>query len=479
MVEKKELNREQWEAVKYQGGPLLIIAGAGTGKTTVITERINQIIAKNWAKPDEILALTFTEKAASEMQDRVDERLPLGYANLWISTFHSFADRVLRDEALQLGITTNYRLLTEAENVQFLRQNLFKLNLNYFRPLGNPNKFVVGMLNHFSRLKDEDVQTKEYARWVQAQGAKRKAQSEEIKKYRELANAYEKYEELKIQEGVMDFGDLISYVLKLWRERKSILAKYQRAFKYLLVDEFQDTNYAQYELIRLLAPAEQKPNLTVVGDDNQAIYRWRGAAISNIIQFKENYPQAKWVVLNKNYRSTQVILDRAYQLIKHNDPDTLEATLGIGKKLVAVRKTEEVGVEVIWRQNGEEEAERVAEKIRELRMMNCEYKDMAILVRANNHAESFARALGRAGIPYQFLGPGQLFRQPEVKDLIAYLTILNNFEDSVAMYRILAMEHWQISGRELAASVNFARKNNLSLFEACEKMDQPKTKVIV
>ncbi|MFH1841134.1 MAG: ATP-dependent DNA helicase [Candidatus Shapirobacteria bacterium] len=466
MTNAKVLNLQQVEAVEYNQGPLLIIAGAGTGKTTVITERVKNIVAKNWAKPHEILALTFTEKAALEMQTRVDEALPLGYANLWISTFHAFADRILRDEALHLGISSNYRLMTEAENVQFLRQNLFKFELEYFRPLGNPNKFVVGLLQHFSRLKDEDVSTDDYL--------KLKVGQEEAIKHQELAGAYQGYEELKIQEGVMDFADLISHLLALFRTRSSVLKKYRNTFKYLLVDEFQDTNYAQYQLVKLLAPPSRKPSLTVVGDDNQSIFRFRGAAISNIIQFQKDFPQAKQVVLNQNYRSTQVILDTAYRLIKYNDPDTLEAALGISKKLTAVKKREEIKPELIWTQNAEDEAEKVVEEIK-----NLDYKDVAILVRANNHAEPFIRALTRAGIPHQFLGPGQLFRQPEVKDLIAYLTVLNNFENSVAMYRVLAMDMWGISGRELAVVINSARKNNLSLFEAAEQSDQTQIKKIV
>lgn len=464
VAETKILNPQQKAAVEYNQGPLLIIAGAGTGKTTVITERVKNIVAKNWAKPHEILALTFTEKAALEMQTRVDEALPLGYANLWISTFHAFADRVLRDESLLLGLTPNYRLMSEAENVQFLRQHLFKFKLEYFRPLSNPNKFIVGLLQHFSRLKDEDVSPEEYLK---------------LKINQELAGAYEKYEELKVQEGVMDFADLITYLLRLFRTRKEVLKKYQTLFKYLLVDEFQDTNYAQYELLKLLAPAKQKPNLTVVGDDNQSIFRFRGAAVSNILQFQKEYPQAKQIVLNHNYRSTQVILDTAYRLIKYNDPDTLEAALGISKELIAVNTSTGESPELIWTQTAEDEAGKVVETIKQLTITNYEFKDIAILVRANNHAEPFIRALTRSGIPHQFLGPGQLFRQPEIKDVIAYLTVLNNFEDSVAMYRVLAMEVWGISGRELATLINWARKNNLSLFEAGEKSELSQVKKIV
>jgi len=483
--EERKLNREQKEAVEYGDGPLLIIAGAGTGKTTVVTERIKYLISSGKAKASEILALTFTEKAAREMEERVDIALPYGYSEMWISTFHSFCDRILRAEAIHIGLSPDYKLMTEAETIQFLIQNLFKFDLKYFRPLGNPTKFVEGMVQHFSRLKDEDVTPNEYLHWVKIQNSKCKFQNnnsklkiekEEREKYLELAKAYQTYEELKIKEGVTDFGDLIANILKLFRSRKNILRQYQKQFKYILVDEFQDTNYAQYALLKVLAPPKNNPNLTVVGDDSQSIYKFRGAAISNILQFMEEYPTAKKIVLIKNYRSTQTILDHAYRLIKHSDPDTLEAKLGINKNLESVRKVQEVPIKFIYVDRVENEAEAVAREIENLIRQNdgknLEYKDIAILVRANNHAEPFIRALSRHGIPYQFLGPGQLFRQPEVKDLIAYLKVLYNFEDNVALYRVLSMEIFDISPRDLAAIINYSRRLNLTLFEACEQVEK-------
>jgi len=482
MAEEKKLNKEQLEAIQYGKGPLLIIAGAGTGKTTVITERIKWLITSGLAKPSEILALTFTEKAAREMEERVDVAMPLGYTQMWISTFHSFCDRILRDEAIHIGLDPRYKLMAEAEAIMFLRKNLFKLNLKYFLPLGNPNKFLDGMIKHFSRLKDEDVSPKDYFTFAEnllaklkIKNLKLKIEKEEIDKYLELANAYQSYEELKIKESVMDFGDLISNTLRLFRERPNVLKEHQDRFKYILVDEFQDTNYSQYALLKVLAPPKSNPNLTVVGDDSQSIYKFRGAAVSNILQFMEEYKKAKQVVLTKNYRSTQTILDYAYKVIKNNDPDTLEVKLGISKDLKKMREVEEVSIEFIHADRVENEAGLVVKEINSLvngkqSTVNRSYqfKDFAILVRANNHADAFIRALARHGVPYQFLGPGMLFRQPEVKDLIAYLEVLYNFEDSVAMYRVLAMDFFDISGRDLAAIGNFAKKTNLSLFEACE-----------
>ncbi len=473
----KKLNKEQFEAIKHKKGPLLIIAGAGTGKTTVITERIKYLILSNKIKPAEILALTFTEKAAREMEERVDVAMPYGYTQMWISTFHSFCDRILRQEGLHIGLDPNYKLMTQAESIQFVRNNLFKFDLNYFRPLGNPTKFVEAMLQHFSRLQDEDVTPKEYLQHARKLKGVEKGEKE---KTAELAEAYKTYDELKIKEGTMDFGDLILKTLVLFRQRANILREYQQQFKYVLVDEFQDTNIAQNELVRLLVG--RNGNITVVADDDQSIYKWRGAAVSNVIQFRKNFPKTKAVTLSRNYRSKQTILDAAYRLIQHNNPDRLEKTEKIDKRLISQRKEKEKltardngEIKLIHTDRVENEADVVAKEIRELTKEDFEYKDIAILVRANNHSESFMRALSRQGIPYQFLGPGRLFKQPEIVDLISYLKVLYDFEDSVALYRLLSRGDLTISVRDLIRLGNYARRFNLSLFEACEKINHPST----
>ncbi|OGY10946.1 MAG: hypothetical protein A3A58_02865 [Candidatus Blackburnbacteria bacterium RIFCSPLOWO2_01_FULL_41_27] len=476
-----QLNKEQKEAIEHGEGPLLIVAGAGTGKTTVVTERIKHLIISGRALSQEILALTFTEKASREMEERVDIAMPYGYTQMWISTFHSFCDRVLRNESLSIGLDTRFRLMTEAESIRFLRKNLFNLELSYFRPLGNPTRFIAGILQHFSRLKDEDILSEEYLKWAKKQDK----DNSETKKWQELANAYIKYEDLKAEKGLMDYADLISNTLKLFRERKDVLARYHKQFKYILVDEFQDTNIAQNELVKLLV--NDNENLTVVADDDQSIYKWRGAAVSNVIQFRKNYPKAKVVALTQNYRSTQAVLDAAYRLIQNNNPDRLEVTEKIDKKLKAVNSdltpigSELIGVnkekgfepEFIYTERVEDEADLVAKKV--LHLVETEkrnYSDFAVLVRANNHAEPFSRAFSRLGIPFQFLGPGQLFSQEEVRELIAYLKVLYNFEDSAAFYKVLTMDCFAISARDLAVIANYARKNNLSFFETTELTDK-------
>lgn len=467
-VEERILNEEQKAAVTFGEGPLLIIAGAGTGKTTVVTERITYLISSQKARPDQILALTFTEEASREMEARVDLALPYGTTQMWISTFHSFCNRILRQEAIHIGLDPAFKLMTEAETILFFRKNLFKFDLRYFRPLGNPTKCIEGMVQHFSRLKDEDVSPSQYVDWVKSKITDHNDQAkEEIQKYQELASAYRTYEELKVKEGVADYADLISSTLKLFRTRKNILARYQEQFKYILIDEFQDTNFAQNELAILLAG--RHGNITVVGDDDQSIYRFRGSSISNIIQFRKRFPKARIVVLTKNYRSTKEILDRSYGLIQHNNPDRLEVAEKIEKRLESMRRIRGDKIGFLYADRVEDEAEEVVRQIKlQMEKGKREWKDFAILVRANNHAGPFTRALSRAGIPYQFLGPGRLFKQPEVKDLIAYLKVLSNFEDNVAMYRVLTMDWVGLPARDVAALINAARREGISLFEACE-----------
>ena len=490
----KKLNKEQLEAIKYGNGPLLIIAGAGTGKTTVITERIKYLITehspdipkqrfaitKGLAKPEEILALTFTEKGAKEMEERIDVALPLSYGEMWVMTFHSFCDRILRESAIHIGLDPKYNLMTEAESVDFLRRNLFELGLDYFRPLGNPTKFLEGLLQHFSRLQDECVTPTDYINWVKTIKKPKDDETRlELQKSTELANAYKKYNELKTKESLFDFGDLITYTLKLFKERPNILKVYQEKFKYILIDEFQDTNFAQNELAILLAGKNK--NITAVADDDQAIYRWRGAAVSNVIQFRSNFPRTRIIVLSKNHRSTQEILDRSYDLIQHNNPDRLEVIEKINKELISQsKKTKPDTIKLIHTTNVSDEALEVAKEIIKLTTKGkYDYSDIAILVRANNHAESFLREFERQGIPHQFLGPSKLFEREEIIDLISYLKELYNPEDTENLYRLLSSDIFDISSLTLIKLNSLAKRKSLSLFEiVSESGDEKLVKVI-
>ncbi len=462
------LNKEQQEAVKYNVGPLLIIAGAGTGKTSVIIEKIKYLIKKKLARPEQILALTFTEKASSEMEERVDRAMPYGYFQMTICTFHAFADQVLKENGYQIGLSPNSRLMTEAETIIFLKQNLFLFNLKYFRPLGNPNKFLEALLQHFSRLRDEDISPNQYLDWIKYEIRNSKSENKEDgEKFFELAQAYHVYQKLKIKEGLMDFADLVYYLLQLFRHRPNILKQYQQKYPFILVDEFQDTNIAQYQLIKFLCLIKKNPHLTIVADDSQAIYKFRGASVSNIITFMKDYKKAKQITLNKNYRSNQTILDHAYQLIKNNDPDTLEVQLGISKNLTASKPDYKGALNFYFAEKIEDESDFISKKILELKD-RYRFSDFAILIRANNHSESFVKSLSRAGIPFQFLGPGMLYKQPEVKDLIAYLKILYNLEDSPSLFRLLNMDVYNIDRKDVSLLLSFSKKINQPLFQATE-----------
>lgn len=471
----KKLNPEQKKAVKHEGGPLLIIAGAGTGKTTVITERIKYLIAKKNVEPSSILALTFTEKAAREMEERVDEAMPLGYSQIFIGTFHSFCDRVLREEALHIGLDPGFKLLTEMELVALMKKNLHDLSLSYFKPAGNPQKFLQGLIRHFSRLEDEMVKVSDYEAFVEKKFGKKKLSEEEKldkEKWKELLTAYKMFKKLKIDEGVMDFADLIGNTIKLFEMRPNVLKEYRKRFVHVLVDEYQDTNIAQNKLVEMICPPKSKPNLFVVGDDSQSIYKFRGAAVSNILEFFKTYNGAKRVVLTKNYRSTQNILDAAHRLIKKNDPDTLEHKMGIDKSLISTRGEKGANLEFFFPPRVENETEMVVKKIRELKENDeeLEWSDFAILVRANNHAEPFLTELSRMAVPYQFLGPAQLFRQKEIKELIAYLQLLVDPVDDVAAFRVLSSEEISIDQSELGLLGGYAKRQGLSYYEIIKKV---------
>ncbi|MFH1462526.1 MAG: UvrD-helicase domain-containing protein [bacterium] len=479
ILDLKKLNKEQKEAVVHDKGPLLIVAGAGTGKTTVITQRIAYLIEKGLAKPEEILAVTFTEKAAGEMEERVDNLLPYGYVDLWVSTFHSFCERILRDHALDIGLPANFKVLDPTSAWLLVRQNLDKFNLNYYKPLGNPTKFIQALVSHFSHCKDQEIYPEDYLEYSERLKTRDDApESQEVERIKEVAESFHIYQRLLLENSYLDFGDLINYCLKLFKKRPLILEKYRKKFKYILVDEFQDTNWSQYELIKLLAAAEN--NLTVCADDDQAIYRWRGASFSNILQFKKDFPKAKQISLVKNYRSAQDILDLAYKFIKANNPDRLEYINKINKKLISMvekpapaKASADQGgiIEHIQAKSLEEEIKKTIEKILEIlgRDKEAGYNDIAILVRANNAANSFTKALERAGLPYQFLASRGLYSKPIILDVISYFKLLDNYHESSAVYRILNLPFLGISYQDIANITQYSHRKTKSLYESMEE----------
>jgi len=501
------LNAAQRSAVTHEGGPLLIVAGAGTGKTTVLVNRLAHLITERGVKTDEILLLTFTEKAAGEMEERADRVLPYGYVDLWINTFHSFGERILREFGLDIGLDAAFKVLGETDQWVLIKKNLARFNLEYYKPLGNPTKFISELLRHFSRLKDENISPAEYLKYAEelesdqderlsggkkvnrAKALPKKGAADqesdtddedgaelEIGRIRELADAYHTYDQLLRENNFLDFGDLIVFSLKLLRERPNILKFYRDKFKYVMVDEFQDTNWAQYELVKLLAALQN--NLVVVGDDDQAIYKFRGASLSNIMQFKDDYPQAPEIVLTENYRSRQEILDRAHQFIKHNDPNRLEVKLKIAKALTAQGaiskvKRSEPAVRFFNFALAAEEVAFAAQTIAELKAAGGEdiaWSDFAILVRANDTAEAYVKELSRRDIPNQFMSWRGLYYKPLILDILAYFRLLDNYHESAALFRVLNMEVFKVSHVDLITINKMAARKVWSLYEALKNV---------
>ena len=486
------LNPDQLRAVTHGTGPLLVVAGAGTGKTQVITRRIAWLIATRRARPSEILALTFTDKAAEEMAVRVDQLVPYGYTDTAISTFHAFGDGLIRDYALELGLPTDLRVLTRAEVVIFLREHLFEFELDAYRPLGDPTRFLAALATLFSRCKDEDIAPADYlahADRVAAEAASlaeaaagdeggptpqteaADAAAEEARRQRELAGAYATYQRLLAANGCIDFGDQVALALRLVRTYPAARTAITGRFRYILVDEFQDTNRAQAELVAALAEGHR--NVTVVGDDDQAIYAFRGAAVDNILAFGDRYPGGRTVVLRRNYRSLAPILDAAYRLVRFNDPDRLEVRAGIVKRLRAQRVTPApapVRLEVFA--SGSEEADWLAAEIGRRIAEGAAPRDHAILVRANGHADPILRALNMAGIPWRFSGTSGLYSRPEVRILLAFLRVVADLESSVDLYALAASDIYALGGEDLTAIVNMARRRNRSVWAVLEELDR-------
>jgi DNA helicase-2/ATP-dependent DNA helicase PcrA len=471
----KNLNNEQNEAVIHDSGPLLIVAGAGTGKTTVLINRLAYLILEKGIKTDEILIMTFTEKATSEMTERADKILPYGYFDLWINTFHGFCERILREHALDIGLNSDFKLLNQTEQWILIKKNLDAFKLDYYRPLGNPTKFIHELIRHFSRLKDEDIKVADYLKYAESLDDDKEMEELEIKRIKELAGAYEVYNQLLLDRGYLDFGDMIVYALKLFTERPNILKIYRDKFKYVMVDEFQDTNLAQYELIKMLAAPQN--NLLVVGDDDQAIYKFRGASLSNIMQFKDDYPAAKELILTSNYRSNQEILDHSYNFIQNNNPNRLETKLKIDKKLVS-KKPKDKGAKInpaVKFYNFDSEIQETAwviNKLKELYQTGAEilWSDFAILVRANDTADKYLKELRRQNIPHQFVSLKGLYYKPVILDIISYFKLLDNYHESPALYRVLNMDNFKVSYPDLIAINKMARQKVWSLYEALKNV---------
>jgi DNA helicase II / ATP-dependent DNA helicase PcrA len=438
------LNPQQREAAEHTDGPLLIFAGAGSGKTRVLTTRIANLVAKRKAWPERILAVTFTNKAAREMRERVGQLVGEEVAaDMWVGTFHHTCVRILRREAPRLGLERSFTIFDDDDTKASLRRVLDGLGLDQKR---YPPSLIA---NAISNAKNE-LQGPE--------GIPNRNYFDEV-----VRRCYVEYQALLQRSGGLDFDDLILSVVRLLQEQEDARKYWQDRFRYVLVDEYQDTNHAQYVLVNLFA-AEHR-NLAVVGDDDQSIFGWRGADVRNILDFQKDYPDATVVNLEQNYRSSQAILDAAHSVIRHN-PDRAPKKLWTerlgGEKVIAVQAYNEV-----------EEAEFVADEIERLRRTeNRKHKDFAVLYRTNAQSRGFEDVFVRRRIPYRLVGGVKFWERREVKDLLAYLRVLANPADSVSFARVINVPRRKIGGVSVDRLVAFAREKEIPVLETLDRASE-------
>ena len=405
------LNPAQREAVEKTEGPVLILAGAGSGKTRVLTTRRGHLIEDKGVQPANILAITFTNKAANEMRERVEETLESDASDMWISTFHSCCVRILRKDINRIGYNRSFVIYDSADQVTLVKDCLKELNLNdkVFEP-----KMIISTI---SGAKDKLYDPKQF-----------KAMHMNDNRMSKIADVYALYQDRLKRNSALDFDDLIFKTVELLKSDKEVLDYYRNRFKYIMVDEYQDTSKAQYELIKILAKEHQ--NICVVGDDDQSIYGWRGADIRNILEFEKDYDDVHVVKLEQNYRSTQIILDAANTVISNN----IERKR---KRLWSEKKDGEL-IKIQVAQDEIEESDFVADMIAKIsREQNRSYKDFAVLYRANAQSRSVEDALNRSQIPYNIYGGTKFYERKEIKDLIAYLRVIQNPQDDISIKRII------------------------------------------
>jgi len=458
----KGLNREQRRAVTHGTGPALVIAGPGTGKTEVVTRRVAWLIATRRARPREILALTFTDNAAREMQARVDVLVPYGQADAAIHTFHAFGDRLLREHAFELGLSPDVRLLSRAELVALLRAHLFELGLDRYLPLGDPSRFVGALVDLFARAKDEDLVPAQLAARARAPGSvacegEDEASIDLAGAQEELARAYEAYLNLLTAQCAIDHSDQVRLALHLLRERPAVRDELNRRFRYVVIDELQDTNRTQMELV--LALCGDDANVLAVGDPDQGIYGFRGARTGNVGRFAQAFPSAGRITLRRNYRSTAPVLDAAARLVA-SDGDQERAAQ------VAHRSGAGRPVRHISFTTPEAEADGVAAEIEHRLAAGARPGDFAVLVRSNFETDEFVRSLAVRAIPVDSGNRLRLSDVPAVRSLIAFLRVVANVNDSLELFTLAAAEPYLLGGAALSILLTASRRRNRSLFEA-------------
>ena len=443
------LNPMQQEAVYYTEGPLLILAGAGSGKTRVLTHRIAYLIEEKGINPWNIMAITFTNKAANEMRERVDKIVGFGSDSIWVSTFHSSCVRILRRFIDRLGYGTNFTIY-DADDQKTLMKDICK-RLNIDTKMYKEKMLLAAI----SSAKDEMISPEEYR-------LNMISDSQDLNK-KTVARVYEAYQKQLQQNNAMDFDDLLVKTVELFQNCPDVLEYYQEKFRYIMVDEYQDTNTVQFKFVSLLA--SKYKNLCVVGDDDQSIYKFRGANIGNILGFEQVFPEAKVIKLEQNYRSTQNILNAANEVIRNN----------IRRKEKTLWTANEEGEQIHLRefQSGFEEAEYIAGDIRrKVREGECSYSDCAVLYRTNAQSRLFEEKFLLGNIPYKIVGGVNFYARKEIKDMLAYLKTVDNARDDVAVQRIINVPRRGIGASSLSKVQIYAQDMEISFYDALRMADE-------
>lgn len=439
------LNSMQQEAVFHTEGPLLILAGAGSGKTRVLTHRAVYLIEEKGINPYHIMAITFTNKAAGEMRERIDQLVEVGAESIWVSTFHSTCVRILRRHIDRLGYDTHFTIYDTDDQKNLMKEICKRMEID--TKLYKERSF----LSVISKAKDELISPEEFA--LRAAG--------DFVKERQAA-VYREYQALLLKNNALDFDDLIVKAVELLRQDEQVLDYYQERFRYIMVDEYQDTNTAQFQLIKLLAAKYQ--NLCVVGDDDQSIYKFRGANIKNILDFEEVYPDARVIKLEQNYRSTQNILDAANMVITHN----------VGRKAKELWTDNGVGEKIDFDQldSAYEEAEYILRDIqKKVRNGKYQYGECAVLYRTNAQSRLFEEQFVVNNIPYKVVGGVNFYARKEIKDLLAYLKTIDNGRDDLAVRRIINVPKRGIGATTLSRVQEYADQEGIGFYQALRMAD--------
>ena len=446
MQEKlKKMNPRQLEAVLHTEGPLLILAGAGSGKTTVLINRIAYIIDQSLAKPWQILAITFTNKAAGELKERLTAMLGDTGGDVWAATFHSTCARILRRDGDRIGYSSHFTVYDTDDSKRLVKDCQKALNID--------DKMIShkSILSEISHAKDSMLSPADY-----------QAAAGSDFRLAKIGAVYELYQKRLREADAMDFDDLLGNTVELFRQCPDVLEYYQNRFRYIMVDEYQDTNQVQYEFVRLLA--EKSKNLCVVGDDDQSIYKFRGATIENIMSFEKSYPNAKVIRLEQNYRSTKNILNAANAVISNNEERK-------GKTLWT-ENPEGDKIQIHTSSNEQDEAGFVATTILEQVAKGRKYSDFAVLYRMNSQSNILEKVFVKSGIPYRIIGGHRFYERREIRDMIAYLSVINNPSDEIRLRRIVNQPKRSIGDKTIATASEIAGALGESLLEVLGRADE-------